>query len=98
MISNKIGIVESLMARDYRKTTGILELPTFQSTKRERLKSTQCSKSVLQNIKQAGNGPSRRHIQGSKIAKGLQSVKYSLLQYTHEEKIEKNRFFQFFVR
>ena len=26
-------------------------------------------------MKQAGNGPSRRHIQGSKIAKGLQSVK-----------------------
>ena len=25
--------------------------------------------------KQAGNGPSRRHIQGSKIAKGLQSAK-----------------------
>ena len=25
----------------------------------------------------------------SKIAKGLQSVKYSLLQYPHEEKIEK---------
>ena len=34
---------------------------------------------------QAGNGPSRRHIQGSKIAKGLKSVKYSLLQYPHEE-------------
>ena len=30
--------------------------------------------------KQAGNGPSRRHIYGSKIAKGLQSVKYALLQ------------------
>ena len=27
--------------------------------------------------KQAGNGPSRRHIQGSKIAKRLPSVKYS---------------------
>ena len=25
--------------------------------------------------KQAGTGPSRRHIQGSKIAKGLQNVK-----------------------
>ena len=24
-------------------------------------------------VKQAGNGPSRRHIQGSKIAKGLQN-------------------------
>ena len=39
--------------------------------------------------KQAGTGPSRRHIQGSKIAKGLQCVKYSLLQYPREEKIEK---------
>ena len=29
--------------------------------------------------KQAGTGPSRRHIQGSKIAKRLPSVKYSLL-------------------
>ena len=46
--------------------------------------------------KQAGNGPSRRHIQGSKIAKGLQSIKYSLLKYPHEEKIEKNRFSKFF--
>ena len=27
--------------------------------------------------KQAGTGPSRRHIQGSKIAKRLPSVKYS---------------------
>ena len=38
---------------------------------------------------QAGNDPSRRHIYGSKIAKGLQSVKYSLLQYPHEEKMKK---------
>ena len=45
---------------------------------------------------QAGNGPSRRHIQGSKIAKGLQSIKYSLLKYLHEEKIEKKLFFNFF--
>ena len=36
---------------------------------------------VLIKIKQAGIGPSRRHIQGSKIAKRLPSVKYSLLQY-----------------
>ena len=28
-------------------------------------------------FKQAGTGPSRRHIQGSKIAKRLPSVKYS---------------------
>ena len=32
--------------------------------------------------KQAGTGPSRRHIQGSIIAKRLPSVKYSLLQYS----------------
>ena len=35
--------------------------------------------------KQAGNDPSRRPIEGSKIAKGLQSVKYSPLQYPHED-------------
>ena len=35
--------------------------------------------------KQAGNGTSRRHIEGSKIAKGLPSVKYSPLQYPHED-------------
>ena len=40
----------------------------------------------LAKEKQAGNGPNRRHIQGSKIAKGLQSIKYSLLKYPHEEK------------
>ena len=37
-------------------------------------------------MEQAGNGPSRRHIKGSKIAKGLRSVKYFLLKYPHEEK------------
>ena len=36
-------------------------------------------------FKQAGTGPSRRHIQGSKIAKRLPSVKYSLLQYSKIE-------------
>ena len=35
------------------------------------------------NDKQAGIGPSRRHIQGSKIAKGLPSVN---LQYSKIEK------------
>ena len=30
-----------------------------------------------QEVRQAGNGISRHHIQGSKIAKGLQNVKYS---------------------
>ena len=33
--------------------------------------------SVRVDRKQAGTGPSRRHIQGSKIAKRLPSVKYS---------------------
>ena len=33
-------------------------------------------------LQQAGTGPSRRHIQGSKIAKRLPSVKYSLLQFS----------------
>ena len=36
--------------------------------------------------KQAGTGPSRRHIQGSKIAKGLPSVN---LQYSKIEKAKK---------
>ena len=31
-----------------------------------------------------------------KIAKGLQSAKYSLLQYPHEEKVEKIPFFRSF--
>ena len=37
--------------------------------------------------KQAGTGPSRRHIQGSKIAKGLLRVN---LQYSKIEKAKKN--------
>ena len=37
----------------------------------------------LREDKQAGTGPSRRHIQGSKIAKGLRSVNI------HYSKIEK---------
>ena len=32
---------------------------------------------IFRILKQAGTGPSRRHIQGSKIAKRLPSVKYS---------------------
>ena len=36
--------------------------------------------------KQAGTGPSRRHIQGSKIAKGLPTVN---LQYSKIEKPKK---------
>ena len=42
--------------------------------------------------KQAGTGPSRRHIQGSKIAKRLPSVKYSLLQYSKIEIFFKKKF------
>ena len=38
---------------------------------------------------QAGTGPNRRHIQGSKIAKRLPSVKYSLLQYSKIENFTK---------
>ena len=41
---------------------------------------------------QAGTGPSRRHIQGSKIAKRLPSVKYSLLQYSKIETFSKKIF------
>ena len=37
---------------------------------------------VSSRLKQAGTGPSRRHIQGSKIAKGLPSVN---LQYSKIE-------------
>ena len=39
--------------------------------------------------KQAGTGPSQRHIRGSKIAKRLPSVKYSLLQYSKIENFSK---------
>ena len=41
---------------------------------------------------QAGTGPSRRHIQGSKIAKRLPSVKYSLLQYSKIQNFSKKNF------
>ena len=39
--------------------------------------------------KQAGTGPSRRHTQGSKIAKRHPSVKYSFLQYSKIENFSK---------
>ena len=45
-----------------------------------------CVLSNLKEIKQAGTGPNRRHIQGSKIAKGLRSVN---LQYSKIEKPKK---------
>ena len=41
-------------------------------------------------MKQAGTGPSRRHIQGSKIAKRLPSVKYSFTE------VENRKFFEIF--
>ena len=41
---------------------------------------------------QAGTGPSRRHIQGSKIAKRLPSVKYSFTV------VENRKFFEFFLK
>ena len=44
--------------------------------------------------KQAGTGPSRRHIQGSKMAKRLPSVKYSLLQYSKIEKFSSKKIFE----
>ena len=41
-------------------------------------------------FKQAGNGPSRRHIQGSKVAKGLQNFQVLVnWDYFYEKKIEK---------
>ena len=43
-------------------------------------------------IKQAGTGSSQRHIQDSKIAKRLPSVKYSLLQYSKIENFSKKNF------
>ena len=44
----------------------------------------------LHNCEQAGTGPSRRHIQGSKIAKRLPSVKYSFTV------VENRKFFEIF--
>ena len=45
------------------------------------------------DFKQAGTGPSRRHIQGSKIAKRLPSVKYSFTE------VENRKFFEnFFLK
>ena len=49
-------------------------------------------RNISYDTKQAGTGPSRRHIQGSKIAKRLPSVKYSLLQYSKIENFSKKIF------
>ena len=48
-------------------------------------------KASVKKRKQAGTGPSRRHIQGSKTAKRLPSVKYSL-QYSKIESFLKKIF------
>ena len=42
--------------------------------------------------KQAGTGPSRRHIQGLKIAKRLPSVKYSFTVLENRIFFEKNTY------
>ena len=44
------------------------------------------------SCKQAGTGPSRRHIQGSKIAKRLPSVKYSFTVLENRNFLKKNFF------
>ena len=42
-------------------------------------------------MEQAGNGPSRRHIQGSKIAKGLQNFKVLVnWDYFYLKKLKKS--------
>ena len=43
-------------------------------------------------LKQAGTGPSRRHIQGSKIAKRLPSVKYSFTVLENRNFLKKKFF------
>ena len=43
-------------------------------------------------VKQAGTGPSRRHIQGSKIAKRLPSVKFSFTVVENRKFFEKKIF------
>ena len=50
--------------------------------KRARAKASEKTKTRKEK-KQAGTGPSRRHIQGSKMAKGLPSVN---LQYSKSQK------------
>ena len=50
-------------------------------------------RACLKGKEQAGTGPSRRHIQGSKIAKRLPSVKYSFTV------LENRKFFEnFFLK
>ena len=53
-------------------------------------KETLYARKTLGLQEQAGTGPSRRHIQGSKIAKRLPSVMYSFTV------VENRKFFEFF--
>ena len=67
----------------FKRKTIPLELPVMENVSlliRELENLFKC------NFKQAGTGPSRRHIQGSKIAKGLPRVN---LQYSKIEKPKK---------
>ena len=54
-----------------------LQIYTDGETTGENLENQNQIRRSNRNSKQAGTGPSRRHIQGSKIAKRLPSVKYS---------------------
>ena len=47
-------------------------------------------RTILFEFEQAGTGPSRRHIQGSKIAKRLPSVKYSFTVLENRNFLKKN--------
>ena len=68
---------------------GVLEAEgPFHTAANQPFKAPNCSK-----MKQAGTGPSRRHIQGSKIEKRLPSVKYSFTV------VENRKFFEnFFLK
>ena len=44
---------------------------------------------IQSELKEAGTGPSRRHIQGSKIAKRLPSVKYFFTVVENQKFFEK---------
>ena len=50
-----------------------------------------CLQGYRRKFKQAGTGPSRRHIQGSKIAKRLPSVKYSFTVLENRNFLKKLR-------
>ena len=58
----------------------------------ERRGSKNGGEKVRMKRKQAGTGPSRRHIQGSKIAKRLPSVKYSFTVFEKRKFLKKKIF------